>query len=79
MRADQLVLSNGLATTRSAARRLIERGAVRWLSSKGWAVPRKAGEDLPEECMIEVTDDSELRFVSRGGLKLYCCSVVQRK
>jgi 23S rRNA (cytidine1920-2'-O)/16S rRNA (cytidine1409-2'-O)-methyltransferase len=33
-------------------------------------VPRKAGEDLPEDCEIEVTDDAELRFVSRGGLKL---------
>jgi 23S rRNA (cytidine1920-2'-O)/16S rRNA (cytidine1409-2'-O)-methyltransferase len=33
-------------------------------------VPRKAGEELPADCQIEVTDDSELRFVSRGGLKL---------
>ena len=33
-------------------------------------MPRKAGEDLPEDCEIEITDDAELRFVSRGGLKL---------
>lgn len=33
-------------------------------------MPRKAGEDLPEGCQVEVTDDAELRFVSRGGLKL---------
>ena len=70
MRADQLVLSRGLAPTRSAAQRLIETGAVRWLSPRGWSVPRKAGEDLPEDAQIEVTNDAELRFVSRGGLKL---------
>ncbi len=56
--------------TRSAAQRLIERDAVRWLGPKGWTVLRKAGEDLPEDAQIEVTDDAELRFVSRGGLKL---------
>lgn len=70
MRADQLLVQNGLAPTRSAAQRLIDRGAVRWLGPKGWAVPRKTGEDLPDGCQIEVTDDAELRFVSRGGLKL---------
>ena len=70
MRADQLLVQKGLAPTRSAALRLIDAGAVRWLGPKGWAVPRKAGEDLPNGCEIEVTDDAELRFVSRGGLKL---------
>ena len=70
MRADQLILHRGLAPTRSAAQRLIEHGAVRWLGPKGWAVPKKAGEDLPEGCEIEVTDDAELRWVSRAGLKL---------
>ena len=70
MRADQLLVQRGLAPTRSAAQRLIERSAVRWLGPKGWAVPRKAGEDLPEGCELQITDDAELRFVSRGGLKL---------
>jgi len=70
MRADQLLVQRNLAPTRSAAQRLIDTGAVRWLGPKGWAVPRKAGEDLPEACQIEVTDDAELRFASRGGLKL---------
>ena len=70
MRADHLLLSRGLAPTRSAAQRLIERAAVRWLGPKGWAVPRKAGEDLPEGCELQITDDAELRYVSRGGLKL---------
>ena len=70
MRADQLLVQRALAPTRSAAQRLIDTGAVRWNGPKGWAVPRKAGEDLPDDCQIEVTDDAELRFASRGGLKL---------
>jgi 23S rRNA (cytidine1920-2'-O)/16S rRNA (cytidine1409-2'-O)-methyltransferase len=70
MRADQLIVARGLAPTRSAAQRLIAQGAVRWLGPKGWAVPFKAGEDVPEDCELEVTDDAELRWVSRAGLKL---------
>lgn len=70
MRADQLIVQRGLAPSRSAAQRLIEHGAVRWLGSEGWAAPKKAGEDLPDSCELEVTDDAELRYVSRGGLKL---------
>ena len=70
MRADQLLVARGHAPTRSAAQRLIEQGAVRWLGPTGWALPRKAGEDLPAECTVEITDDAELRYASRGGLKL---------
>ncbi len=70
MRADQLLVQQGLAPTRSAAQRLIEAGAVRWLGPQGWRVPRKSGEDLPAACKLEVTDGAELRFASRGGLKL---------
>jgi len=70
LRADQLLVTQGHAPTRSAAQRLIDAGAVRWLGPKGWAVPRKAGEDLPDNCQFKVTDDAELRFASRGGLKL---------
>ena len=51
-------MQRGLAPTRSAAQRLIEHGAVRWLGARGWALPRKAGEDLPEACELEVTDDA---------------------
>jgi 23S rRNA (cytidine1920-2'-O)/16S rRNA (cytidine1409-2'-O)-methyltransferase len=70
MRADQRLVQQGLAPTRSAAQRLIARGAVRWLSPRGWVVPAKAGEDVPEGCTVEVTDDAELRWASRAGLKL---------
>ncbi len=70
MRADQLLVQQGIAPTRSAAQRLIAQGAVRWLAASGWTVPRKAGEALPEGCEIELIDDAEVRWVSRGGLKL---------
>ena len=70
MRADQLLVQRGLAPSRSAAQRLIAQGAVRWLGPAGWAAPRKAGDELPEGCELQVTDDAELRWVSRGGLKL---------
>jgi 23S rRNA (cytidine1920-2'-O)/16S rRNA (cytidine1409-2'-O)-methyltransferase len=70
MRADQLLVQRGLAPSRSAAQRLIDAGGVRWLAPSGWVTPRKAGEDLPQDCQLQISDDSELRFVSRGGLKL---------
>jgi len=70
MRIDHLLVARGMAPTRSAAQRLIETKAVRWLGPKGWAVPFKAGEDVPDDARVEITDNAELRFVSRGGLKL---------
>src|SRR5947209_18303636 len=70
MRADQLLVQRGMAPTRSAAQRLIATGAVRWRAPAGWRVPTKAGEDVPDAVDLELTDDAELRFVSRGGLKL---------
>jgi 23S rRNA (cytidine1920-2'-O)/16S rRNA (cytidine1409-2'-O)-methyltransferase len=70
MRADQLFVAQGLAPTRSAAQRLIDGGAAEWDSPKGWVTVRKAGEDLPEHAQLRVTNDAELRYVSRGGLKL---------
>ena len=70
MRVDQLLVQQGLAPSRSAARRLLDLGAVRWLGPAGWLVAAKAGEDVPPDCRVEVTDDAEVRFVSRAGLKL---------
>ncbi|MDN3921354.1 TlyA family RNA methyltransferase [Roseateles violae] len=66
MRADQLLVSQGLAPTRSAAQRLIDGGAVQCEGR----VLKKAGEDLLPNARLLVTDDAELRYVSRGGLKL---------
>jgi len=80
VRADLMLVERGLVPSRSVAQRLIERGAVRWrlavapVGSAGlagvWSVPRKAGDALPEDCEIDITDDAELRWASRAGLKL---------
>ncbi|MBL0718820.1 TlyA family RNA methyltransferase [Piscinibacter sp. Jin2] len=71
-RIDQLLVQRGLAPSRSAAQRLIEHGAVCWRMApdQPWQLPRKAGEALTEACELQVTDDAETRWVSRGGLKL---------
>jgi 23S rRNA (cytidine1920-2'-O)/16S rRNA (cytidine1409-2'-O)-methyltransferase len=69
-RADLLAVQRGLAPTRSAAARLIARGALRVRQGGAWHVARKSGEPFDDDCEVEVTDNSELRFVSRGGLKL---------
>ncbi|MEY2838095.1 MAG: hypothetical protein RJB60_394, partial [Pseudomonadota bacterium] len=68
-RADQLLVAGGHAPTRSAAQRLVEANAAQWLSPKGWTTLRKSGEDLPEDAQLRVTNDDELRWVSRAGLK----------
>ncbi len=69
-RSDLLLVARGLAPSRSAAQRLIASGAVRWLTPHGWVAPRKAGDELPDDCELRIDDDAELRYVSRGGLKL---------
>lgn len=71
MRADRLLVVRGFAPTRSAAARLIERGALKWRQSEGgWSTARKCGELLDERCALDVVDDAELRYASRAGLKL---------
>lgn len=70
MRADQLILARGLAPTRSAARRLIEGGAAQWRGPRGWVRCAKAGEELAVDTELRITDDAELRWASRAGLKL---------
>jgi 23S rRNA (cytidine1920-2'-O)/16S rRNA (cytidine1409-2'-O)-methyltransferase len=68
VRADQLLVQQGLAPTRSAAQRLIKAGAV---LAHGRSKPiAKAGELLEANTSLTVSDDAELRYVSRGGLKL---------
>jgi 23S rRNA (cytidine1920-2'-O)/16S rRNA (cytidine1409-2'-O)-methyltransferase len=93
MRADQLLVQRGLASTRAQAQRLIASG-VQWLklghhhtaqgamsgaeigaaTSSGsalyWQRIAKNGDILPDDAQIELLNDSEARYVSRGGLKL---------
>jgi 23S rRNA (cytidine1920-2'-O)/16S rRNA (cytidine1409-2'-O)-methyltransferase len=69
MRADQLLVERGLASSRSQAQRLIASG-VRWLDRGAWKLVAKNGDELPGEAQIELLDMAEARYVSRGGLKL---------
>ncbi len=73
MRADQLLVARGLASTRSQAQRLIADG-VQWrrssLAGDEWKRIAKNGDEVPDDAPIELLDDSEARYVSRGGLKL---------
>ncbi len=70
MRADQLLVERGLAATRSQAQRLIAAG-VQWrMPLHTWQRIDKNGVLLPTDCELQLLDDGESRFVSRGGLKL---------
>jgi 23S rRNA (cytidine1920-2'-O)/16S rRNA (cytidine1409-2'-O)-methyltransferase len=69
MRADQLLVERGLASSRSQAQRLIASG-VRWLDRGAWKAVAKNGDEVPAEAAVELLDTAEARYVSRGGLKL---------
>ena len=74
MRADQLLLQRGLASSRSQAQRLIGAG-VQWREqtaplASAFKRIGKNSDELPEDAQIELLDSSEARYVSRGGLKL---------
>jgi 23S rRNA (cytidine1920-2'-O)/16S rRNA (cytidine1409-2'-O)-methyltransferase len=68
MRADQLLVQRGLASSRSQAARLIDAGA-RWMYRGEWKPLRKS-DDLHDDAQIELSDAAEAKYVSRGGLKL---------
>jgi 23S rRNA (cytidine1920-2'-O)/16S rRNA (cytidine1409-2'-O)-methyltransferase len=69
MRIDQLLVHRQLASTRSQAQRLIA-GGVEWLQGEVWKRIAKNGDEVPDEAQVRLLDDSEARYVSRGGLKL---------
>lgn len=69
MRIDQLLVQRGLASTRSQAQRLIGSG-VQWLQGDTWRRVAKNGDEVPDHAEVRLLDDSEARYVSRGGLKL---------
>ena len=70
MRADLALVARGLAPSRSAARRLIEAGAVRQIEAGRGATVRRPAVDIADWVGLEVADHDETRFVSRAGAKL---------
>lgn len=70
MRADLLLVERGHAATRSQAQRLIASG-VRWREGHGsWRPIAKNGDELPDHAELQLTDTTEAKYLSRGGLKL---------
>jgi len=70
LRADQLLVDRGLAASRSQAQRLIASG-VQWrMDATAWQRVAKNGDVLPLACEVQLLDNAESRYVSRGGLKL---------
>ena len=71
MRADVFLVEAGHASSRSQAQRLIAAG-VQWrlASSMPWSRVAKNGDDIPAGAELQLLDDSEAKYLSRGGLKL---------
>ena len=75
MRADLFLVENSFATTRSQAQRLIASG-VQWRVlvdgevTPPWKRVAKNGDEIPEAAEVEVLDNTEAKYISRGGLKL---------
>ncbi|MCJ7800285.1 MAG: TlyA family RNA methyltransferase, partial [Polaromonas sp.] len=71
MRADLFLVEHGFATTRSQAQRLIAAG-VQWrVEVEGaWKKVVKNGDEVPDAAELEVLDNREAKYISRGGLKL---------
>jgi len=67
-RLDQLLVTQGLARSRTRAQRLIRHGRVSL--ADGGRVLKRPGEKLPEGVALRVEEDPEERYVSRAGLKL---------
>jgi 23S rRNA (cytidine1920-2'-O)/16S rRNA (cytidine1409-2'-O)-methyltransferase len=69
MRADQFLVVRQLATSRSQAQRLIANG-LQWRKGDEWKTVTKNGDEIAPDAQVRLLDDSEARYVSRGGLKL---------
>ncbi len=67
MRLDQLLVTQGLARSRTRAQRLIRHGRVSLADQRPLLRP---AEKLPLDSPLVVTADPEERYASRAGLKL---------
>ncbi|MGP9796874.1 TlyA family RNA methyltransferase [Halomonas sp. 86] len=77
LRLDQLLVSQGLASSRTRAQRLIRHGRVRLEAPS--RLLTKPSEKWPEDTPLLVDDDPEERYVSRAGLKLESVLTVLNK
>ena len=71
MRADLFLVEHGFATTRSQAQRLIASGVQWCVDAEGeWKKVAKNGDEVPDAAELQLLDNSEAKYISRGGLKL---------
>ncbi|MCX2524612.1 TlyA family RNA methyltransferase [Larsenimonas rhizosphaerae] len=70
VRADQMLVSQGLARSRTRAQRLIRHGRVHIERQGRQILLTRPGEKCPEGSRFIVTPDPEDTYVSRAGLKL---------
>lgn len=76
-RLDQLLVSLGLASSRTRAQRLIRHGRVTRLDTQQCLT--KPSEQLIDTTPLAVADDPEERYVSRAGLKLEALLLARNK
>ena len=69
-RADLILLTRGLAASRTTAQHLIEAGRVFVVNGNQRTAVTKPGQKLTSLVELEVQADPADRFVSRGGLKM---------
>jgi 23S rRNA (cytidine1920-2'-O)/16S rRNA (cytidine1409-2'-O)-methyltransferase len=69
MRADQLLVARGIATTRSQAQRVLQAGGILVCIAGEWK-PLAKGATISDDAQLKLIDGDELKYVSRGGLKL---------
>ena len=69
-RADQLLVERGLAHSRSQAQRLIAAGVTWRVGAQTWQRVDKNGALVPHDAELQLQNDAETKYVSRGGLKL---------
>ena len=70
VRVDQLLVEQGLVSSRAQAQVAIKAGRVRVKKGDVWLPLTKSGVKLPAHTECNVTADEVDRFVSRGALKL---------
>lgn len=71
MRADQALVEQGLATSRSQAQQLIEAGLVVVISPQASEQTiKKASQQVPQGSAFKLKETNLTKYVSRGGVKL---------
>lgn len=69
-RLDLLLVSQQLATSRTQAQQMLEKGRVSLFKNGAWQPVSKPGLKLPEDSELQVTPSDDDRYIARGAFKL---------